>query len=72
MGLVATALVLGIVVAIVVVFHILKDAEGGAGAACPQPVLSCCKWLGKALPLSAIKIVVVILQIVTQVGDAFA
>lgn len=67
-----TALILGVLAVAVVVFRILKEAEGGAGTACPQPVLSCYKWLGKALPLSAIKIVVVVLQIVTQVGVVVA
>ena len=70
MGLVIAVLVVGILVAVLVVFHILKEAEDGAGAGCPQPVLSCHKWLSKALPVSAIKIVVVVLQIIMQVGSA--
>lgn len=67
-GLVTATLILGIFVAVLVVFHILKEAEDGAESACPQPILSCHNWLQKAVPISAIKIVVVVLQIITQVG----
>lgn len=68
MGLVTAGLVLAVLMIVLVMVHVIKEGEGGAGAACPQPVMSCHRWLARALPLSAIKIVVVVLQIVTQVG----
>ena len=67
-GLVTAAIVLGISVAVLGGFHLLRETEDAAGAACLQPIFSCHKWLARAIPLSAIKIVVVVLQIITQVG----
>lgn len=68
MALVTSAVVLGILVTLFVTFHIIKEGGGGAEATCPQAILSCHKWLANTLPLSAIKIAVVVFQIITQVG----
>lgn len=67
-GLAAAAAVVVLIVTIIVVSNVLRDSEDEPTSACPRMVRSSLKWLVKGLPLSAIKIVVVVLQIITQVG----
>ena len=67
MGLAAGFLVLAIVVAVWLVPRLLRKSEGEEQLRCWDTVSSSYTFATKALPLSAIKIVVVVLQIVVQV-----
>lgn len=67
MGLATGVLVLAIGLAVWLVSRLLGGAEGQERVRCWETLSSGYTFVVKALPLSAIKIVVVVLQIITQV-----
>lgn len=67
MGLATGVLVLAILMAVLLVPRLLRKSNGEGQVRCWDTISSSYTFALKALPLSAIKIVVVVLQITTQV-----
>lgn len=69
-GLGMAALSLAVLVVVVMVTYTLRGRRGEGSNRCSRNLKCCQNFVGRALPLSAIKIVVVVIQITTQVTNA--